>query len=692
MPLIQFQTDLKSLPWGRDKRDGGKSKQPYVTKNIPTGLESDDLPVRSGPDFIVRGGLKAVSNAVDDVGRLGKFMLDGFSGVKFILKQNLLSRTAPKTPASFGLGYAGGGIDSFYFDTNETGLSIEGGGNINQGVYTPIGTLAQSLGNGLGLHSNLFGLDPFSPMSGVVQGSLFSGDLSINTYEAATKKFNETADGNRLVIINDRVEEVGNNPDQNIYSYQGGPGAILGIGRTNIKFADKRTGVANPLSVSNPGYFYSGGVKNRAYQTQDLSKYKTGADSGYAVSRYVALNPNVDKLRLFGSAPVTGSASGPIQNFPTSVNSIVIGDDGVTPILTPNPRVLYANNSLTFDPNQIITKQNVVEGGSAGLYPTDFRKELYNANGIDLETNQNSSVISLSPNYRTRNIDRRLFMGQPGKEGGQKRADYTGGKNVWNYAIPANELQALDKINAMPMYTGSIYNGKTRNDLCKFRITSISNNGDSSKDVNMHFRAFLDGFTDSYNATWNAVNYVGRGDTLYNYGGFGRSIELSFTVAAQSKAELIPMYKKLNYLASTLAPEYTKAGFMQGNLVKLTIGGYLYEQPGFITALTYTVPQETTWEIAIGSEGVSDSSVKELPHIIQVSGFSFTPIHTFLPSKPSFEEDPNNPNQKFIALSNNTKSSNYSDVYEQYEPSSTTTTADADGIELDSDNNPNTPG
>ncbi len=104
MPLINFQTDLKSLPWGKDERDGGSSKQPYITKDIPTGLESDDLPVRSGPDFVLRGGLKSVSNALDDVGRLGKYMVDGFSGVKFILKQNLLSRTSVKTPASFGLG------------------------------------------------------------------------------------------------------------------------------------------------------------------------------------------------------------------------------------------------------------------------------------------------------------------------------------------------------------------------------------------------------------------------------------------------------------------------------------------------------------------------------------------------------------------------------------------------------------
>ena len=49
-------------------------------------------------------------------------------------------------------------------------------------------------------------------------------------------------------------------------------------------------------------------------------------------------------------------------------------------------------------------------------------------------------------------------------------------------------------------------------------------------------------------------------------------------------------------------------------MVRLTVGGYLYEQPGFITSLTYDVPQESSWEIAINETGNSDNSVKELPH------------------------------------------------------------------------------
>jgi hypothetical protein len=136
---------------------------------------------------------------------------------------------------------------------------------------------------------------------------------------------------------------------------------------------------------------------------------------------------------------------------------------------------------------------------------------------------------------------------------------------------------------------------------------------------------------DNYTAEWNAFKYMGRGENFYRYNGFTRTVNLSWTVAAQSKEELIPMYKKLNYLASSLTPDYSANGYMRGNLASLTVGGYLYEQPGIITSINYSVPQESPWEIGINDEGKFDPTVKELPHIIRVTGFQFIPIHKFVP-------------------------------------------------------------
>jgi len=203
-------------------------------------------------------------------------------------------------------------------------------------------------------------------------------------------------------------------------------------------------------------------------------------------------------------------------------------------------------------------------------------------------------------------------------------------------------------------------NEELKNDLVKFRIAIIDNDDPSFKTF-IHFRAHLGSISDNYSATWNPTKYLGRGEEFYTYGGFGRTVSLDWTVAAQSKNELIPMYKKLNYLASSLAPDYSGNGYMKGNLAQLTVGGYFYEQPGFITGLNLSINDDSPYEIGINSEGGLDSSVKELPMIIRVTGFNFTPIHNFRPSiqtitNPMGNADLTDTNtygdQRYIALSN----------------------------------------
>ena len=183
----------------------------------------------------------------------------------------------------------------------------------------------------------------------------------------------------------------------------------------------------------------------------------------------------------------------------------------------------------------------------------------------------------------------------------------------------------------------------------------------------MHFRAFIDSFTDSYTGDWSGYNYLGRGEKFYTYNGFDRKISLSFKAAAQSKEELIPMYKKLNYLASNLAPDYSgEYGYMKGCFITLTVGGYLYEQPGFITNLSYDIITESPWEIAINdTNGDQDPTVKQLSHMVKVGSFDFTPIHNFIPQKQSLGVTNNGLEQvgreEYIALANpNDGSTNWS--------------------------------
>ena len=533
MPLIDLKTDLKSLKFGFDRPQGGSSNQPYIQTPIPN---DDKAGIPSTKDFLLRGGLSAPINAAKDVSRLTQMFFDlkDPSGLLFTAKENLLSRTDVKTEASTTAG----------------------------AIYTPLSTLGQAASGFAGGHLNLLGLDP----TGLSASSEGPG-LSVPKYYDYIKGLNAT---NRLVALSNPTEnpKFKNNKitlfpngrktsEPTFMEYDGGPGSILGIGKTSLKFT------TNPTQNSGKRTWEIGEI---------IGNYKTW---------------NKEQIE---SAP---------------------------------------NNE-----NKTIGKPSI----------QDFRTEIITST---------STIMSSSPSYKTRegkNIEERVNLGDPGKS-----------QNVYSYATGG---KIVDAINHSGIYEAEIANHlNDKNDLVKFSIGVLQNNDSKNADF-MHFRSFIDSFDDSYNADWGSTQYVGRGDKFHNYQGFNRSINMSFTVYAQSKAELIPMYEKLNFLASSLAPSYGEGGFMQGNLVYLTLGGYLFKQLGIIKGLTYTVPQESTWEIGIGDGGKFDESVKELPHMIKVSGLSFTPIHDFLPrkAKPYNQRD-----TRFIALANNTNEdkSSYSKITKQ---------------------------
>ena len=77
------------------------------------------------------------------------------------------------------------------------------------------------------------------------------------------------------------------------------------------------------------------------------------------------------------------------------------------------------------------------------------------------------------------------------------------------------------------MYESDVVNTTlATNDLCKFRIAVINNDKGDGTATYIHFRAFIDAFSDNYNADWGSVKYVGRAEELYTYEGFNREVSL----------------------------------------------------------------------------------------------------------------------------------------------------------------------
>ena len=569
MPLIDYQTRFTKLKYGRDRfgerEDDNSSRQPYIKSQIP----DEYLGKTGGDDFLLRGGTLVPKVVGQDLSRMTK-LLFGRGNVKgplFIAKNNMLSLTNVNS---------GAGVKSWQPPKAETALgdffqnlatTIADAVPLNQGIYSPLNTLASVAGSPIGARFVKQGYDPTlatNPDDPFSFGSNPNGNLPLALPTYLRTMFPNGAapsSDDSLTRMTGLLEGQLNtsNYSDPFLSYSGGPGAFLGIGKTNIKVAK-------------------------------------GSNTIFNNGKYPA-------------------------NFFTSG------------ILQKTPKVVFTQNDLS-------NYSDLYAASKTGITVVpNFQKSL-------APTGNKQMPNTLS--YIEKNYGKRVNLGDPGKKGNLK--SYTIGKRFGPITAQNNSVQTnnrydseaiVDKINRYPLYKSS--NVKTDdpllNDFVKFRIGVIDNN-DPSKKTYIHFRAIIDSFSDNYSAEWAAQKFMGRGENFYKYKGFDRDISLSWTVAAQSKGELIPMYQKLNYLASVCAPSYSDSGYMRGNLITLTLGGWCYEQPGYMSGINLDVPTEAPWELALPdgagttttAAGVStDPSVKEMPMMVKVSGFNFKPIHNFVP-------------------------------------------------------------
>ena len=221
-------------------------------------------------------------------------------------------------------------------------------------------------------------------------------------------------------------------------------------------------------------------------------------------------------------------------------------------------------------------------------------------------------------------------------------------KNRISYT-DTRETGLVDNLNALNPSAQNIsgLDAQGSRDLIKFRFHLITpTEGTVTKQTNLYFRAFLDSFDDNFSSNWNAHNYIGRGENFYTYGGFDRNISLSFKIAAATRQEMFPLYRKMVMLASATAPTYGDGNFMKGTIVGVTVGDYLHRQYGVLNSVNYSWRTEYPWEIAMQNpEGDTDDDQQELPMVMDCS-VQFTPIHNFVPQTGMYHyftsNDPNN--------------------------------------------------
>jgi hypothetical protein len=641
MALLDLKTDLKSLKYGRDTPGGGDSGQPYIQANIPTG-DTTSVPFDDG--FIRGGAVSAARASIADLKRISSFFKSKPHGTLFVARQVGLQLSNPRPEVRQN------NTDLTFISTNR-GLSP----GEKQAGFEDIGatriynlglnTLAQVPVNAFGVHFYRHGLLPVF------------GDAA--KYEAVATANNQGENGkfNKLVRIADKfmLGDLRSNSNANVFRGELNTEFLpledarrLSRTERRVLRRDLRTTIRPYLlSQINPnGTFSRAESRERALSafpridstTLIVDRYIGGPGSVYGVGETIIprRSNTEDKFKIenaFEQANFFGGKAKDKNGDPIGLDySVALGnlsdyDDQITP--TPEDLVISTNlNAVPYSfPStspaaRYAQLRNIIQDNN-----TNGNYSIYQYTVGTEGLGQNPSTILPSgikiPNYTSDN-GTVLTIKLPFREATREI-------NVGS----ANQ----DQINLTPLFTHSpgsinakkinipLIGTRTINDFVHFRIQALIGTNPTGNATWMIFRAYLTQFSDNVDAKWNSINYTGRGEDFYIYGGYSRKINIGFKVAALSEIEMQPIYEKLNYLMGNLMPDYVASGdgsvLMRGPFVKMTVGNWLDGQDGILNSLSYTVPQESPWEISLDNDIYGETLI--LPHIVEVQ-MTFTPI------------------------------------------------------------------
>jgi hypothetical protein len=359
----------------------------------------------------------------------------------------------------------------------------------------------------------------------------------------------------------------------------------VGVMGSGIHFDRHGLVPINPFQLS-----YDYVVKNKA---KDLNRL-------VSLYRSKITSNGINILSLNSNSTNLGISPDPTLLFEYPGGPDSIGGIGFTTI----ERKVISDFDPSLDVNQGIYTFNYNQLSQAsdnnyrqkGIIKQDFRAEF---NGAIPSSNYDSGSIEVKYKIGTKIGDE---VNKPG--------------NVYKFI--ASDIDPWDNItNTYPVST---------EDLIRFGFEAI--NYDPVGSIFVQFRAFISSFSDNNSAEYSSVKYIGRGETFYGYTGFTRNINFGFIIAALSKNELLPIYEKLNILLSQIYPDYGSNSFMRTPVVKMTIGNYIYRQPGFLNSMNLSIETDYPWEITDDRQLFA----AQLPHVIKAE-CQFTPIHDFLPRR-----------------------------------------------------------
>ncbi len=547
-------------------------------------------------DGLVRGGIvTAVDRAVVDAVRLGKWMIS-VKGLLWGVKNLGLQASNPNVEST-------------------TGKRLTK-------VWTPINTIASALGGFVGLHPRRHGILPLPEAVGPEKYEFVQKAKKVAQVDDITLGVPLT--GNRLVgLYNESFFTAGGTTTSSTFTgapflrlqSPGGPNSLYGLipgGKIPHRDEDTRFDVFNGFTIQKQynvvGTDPSTGptsAQNLNVLPFDRDKTPLGKEIKDSTDEYKPIfstegpNKGSDDSTKNGKA---GRIYNDEETYPTldtdreEINGIGLeniynsvkdgnGLDETNEVHTKydNPFEKLKNTDGQSHNIELLDSSELIKGYETIAYgniPSRVANDTENNDFRSLLTGDEKKRADKA-NYSRKNITTAFGFTNPGKVGAD-RTDY-------------NTSHAAD-----PIQSGAI--GGESDDLVKL-IFDI--HGGGSK---LQFRGAVSGITETFSPGWDGMKYNGRADSAFMYKTFERSLSFNFQVYPTSKAELIPLYKKLERLSTMTMPNYGSAGY-EGILLDFTLGKLWVSQLSFIDSLSYSFSDDVPWDIDEGASMGIDVSV-----------------------------------------------------------------------------------
>jgi hypothetical protein len=636
---------------------------PNVTNSPKPQIPSDKDQFTTRDEGLIRGGaLNVVLAARKDFERISNFLYKSDKGGLFIIKQAGLQLSNLRLETEAGIQKNRNAQGNLVLPKNPKNSPVSYNSLVPTRIYNGgANTLAQVPLNAFGIHIQRHGVLPLPAGAGYNYEKIVRDNnrLSAQSEDNTTVGSRSYVKKEKFGIINTAIADTVKSGEAISFPLPGQSSVIRGQKVFNNRGPDDGKGKPTLLRLnaegdevimwSSPQDAAKGKFSQQLQGFIGNDKLKdVGVKSSARPEQVYAYLPNrllqnLNKVITFD-----------VTNKEVGTNSVILSNTfggpkslygiGYTVIRTESDQ----RTNITNKEDEPKNKANILNGFIPLSY-TEIAKISYSSLDNKEKTYipvNNSSISSTSA--ETTNVEITYGVSHnKNKSGTTRKIDSINVIDITNSATfydTNKDKTSSDVLTAVKDNVAGTY-GK---DIIKFRIEFLNNDTQTANaalnavntDV-LAFRAYIDDFNDGMTAKWNSYKYMGRGEDFYIYEGFTRDISVAFTIYTHSGDEMRPVYKKLNYLMSTFTPDYNSANRMRGNIAYLTVGDYLYRQPGVFTDIKLSGMLDTHWEIGQDTyttkndkdENVSNNYL-ELPKHIKVN-LSFKPIHTFLPRKAS---------------------------------------------------------